>query len=234
LKIDFLEQKIEDLKSEFARSREFANEEKLEKIEAENKTLLLRLELANKKVNIINENLGNRDSEAQEKRDKEVEVAKGQVQMAQSIIDELKQEKLKLEIRASKDKETISKFQDEKGISKNDDEKDNIIQVLASDRKAFEDKFKLQGIELKKTEQKLKYTLAQLESANKKKVGGPNKTADTHAKQLEQVSARMSEAIAEVSEKRREIVKLKQENSMMTNKINELEKKLTILDKKVA
>lgn len=235
LKIDFLEQRIEEVKSEFTRSREFANEEKLEKLEAENKTLALRLELANKKVNIISENIGNRDAEAQEKRDKEVDAAKGNVQLAQSIIEGLKQDKLKLEIRSAEDRDTIRKLKEEKGATRNDDEKDGIIQVLSSDRKALEDKLRLQAIELKKVEHKLKYTLSQLESSNKKKAAASGaKSADAYAKQLDQASARMSEAIAEVSEKRREIVKLKQENSMMTNKITELEKKLAILDKKVA
>lgn len=233
LKIDFLEQRIEDVKSEFARSREFANEEKLEKLESENKTLLLRLDLANKKVKNISENLGTRDAEAQEKRDKEMDVAKGNLQLAQSLIEDLKQDKLKLEIRASEDREIIRKFKEEKGAIRNDDEKDGIIQVLTADRKALEEKVRAQGIELKKVEQKLKFTLSQLESSNKKKSAGP-KSADAYAKQLDQASARMAEATADVAEKRREIVKLKQENSMMGTKITELEKKLAILDKKVA
>lgn len=235
LKIDFLEQRIEEVKSEFSRSREFANEEKLEKLEADNKTLQARLDLANKKVNIINENLGNRDAEAQIKRDKEIESVKGNLQIAQSIIDDLKHDKMKLEIRASEDKETIRKFKEEKGSNKKDDEKDGMIQILTADRKALEEKLRAQSIELKKVEQKLKYTLSQLESSNKKKpAGAGQKSADAYAKQLDQANARMSEATAEVTEKRREIVKLKQENSMMSSKITELEKKLAILDKKVA
>ena len=233
LKIDFLEQRIEEVKSEFTRSREFANEEKLEKLESENKTLILRLDLANKKVKAISENLGNRDAEAQEKRDKEIEVAKGNLQLAQSLIEDLKQDKLKLEIRTSEDREIIRKFKEEKGILRNEDEKDGIIQVLTADRKALEEKVRAHGIELKKVEQKLKYTLSQLETSNKKKSAGP-KSADAYAKQLDQASARMAEATAETAEKRREIVKLKQENSMMSTKITELEKKLAILDKKVA
>lgn len=236
LKIDFLEQRIEEVKAEFARSREFANEEKLEKLEVDNKTLQSRLELANKKVNIISDNISNRDAEAQGKRDKEVESVRSNLELAQSIIDDLKSEKLKLEIRVSEDREIIRKFKEEKGVTKNEEEKDGIIQVLNADRKALEEKFRAQAIELKKVEQKLKYTLSQLESSNKKKAAANpgQKTAETYAKQLDQVSARMSEATAELGEKRREMVKLKQENSMMTNKITELEKKLAVLDKKVA
>lgn len=236
LKIDFLEQRIEEIKSEHMRSREFANEEKLEKLEVDNKTLQSRLDLANKKVNIISENISSRDAEAQGKRDKEIESVRGNLQLAQSVIDDLKNEKLKLEIRASEDRETIRKFKEEKGGTKHDEEKDGMIQILTADRKALEDKFRAQAIELKKVEQKLKYTLSQLETSNKKKVAANpgQKTAEAYAKQLDQLSSRMAEVSAEVGEKRRETVKLKQENSMMSSKITELEKKLAILDKKVA
>ncbi|MEA9355249.1 hypothetical protein SHI21_03510 [Bacteriovorax sp. PP10] len=236
LKIDFLEQRIEEVKAEFSRSREFANEEKLEKLEVDNKTLQSRLDLANKKVNIISDNINNRDAEAQVKRDKELDSVRSNLDLAQSVIDSLKSEKIKLEIRVSEDRETIRKFKEEKGGVRNDEEKDGIIQVLTADRKALEEKFRAQAIELKKVEQKLKYTLSQLESSNKKKAAANpgQKTAETYAKQLDQLSSRMSEVSAEVGEKRREIVKLKQENSMMSTKITELEKKLAFLDKKVA
>jgi hypothetical protein len=235
LKIDFLEQRIEEVKAEFVRSREFANEEKLEKLEVDNKTLQARLDLANKKVNIISDNINNRDAEAQGKRDKEIVSVRSNLDLAQSIIDNLKSEKVKLETRVSEDRETIRKLKEEKGGTKHEEEKDGLIQVLTADRKALEEKFRAQAIELKKVEQKLKYTVSQLESSKKKTgANAGQKTAETYAKQLDQLSSRMAEVSAEVGEKRRETVKLKQENSMMSTKITELEKKLAILDKKVA
>lgn len=233
LKIDFLEQKIEEVKNEFTRSREFANEERLEKLESENKTLLARLELANKKVNIISENLENKETALLEKREKEIDNLKATMQISQSLVEDLKQEKIKLEAHLSAERDTVRKLKEEKGGKGQDEEKDGMIQVLSADRKALEDKLKLQSMELKKTEQKLKYTLSQLDASNKKKPSGA-KSSEAYAKQLDQANARMAESTAEVTEKRREILKLKQENQVMSSKITELEKKLANLDKKVA
>lgn len=212
--------------------REDSNDEKVEKLENEIKTLNFKLELANKKNDLISEKMGQREKEINAKRDKEVEALKNNLKIVQGVIEELKIEKIKQDAHENEDHEHLKKNKDGK---KADDEKDETINVLNADKKALEEKFKAQGIELKKAEQKLKYTLSQLESSNKKKSGGgSNKSFEVYAKQLDQASARMAEATAEVIEKRREIVKAKQENSIMAAKITELEKKLAILDKKVA
>lgn len=233
-KIEMLEQRIASMKND--QPRESSHDNKMEKLEHENKSLQFKLELANKKVNIVTERMGQREIDIAAKREREIETLKGNLKLAQSIIDDMKIEKAKLESRANEDREALKKNKDDTVVKKVDDEKDSIIQVLTADRKTMEEKFRAQAIELKKAEQKLKYTLSQLESSSKKKpAANPNqKSAEILSKQLDQASARMAEATAEVIEKRREIVKVKQENSMMSAKISELEKKLANLDKKVA
>lgn len=235
-RIEMLEQRISSMKNDQSHPREASNDDKMEKLEHENKSLQFKLELANKKVNIVTEKMGQREIDMNAKREREIETLKGNLKLAQSIIEEMKIEKAKLESRAHEDREQLKKNKEEVVIKKSDDDKDGVIQALTAERKGLEEKFRAQAIELKKAEQKLKYTLSQLESSNKKKPAvNPNlKSAEVLSKQLEQASARMAEATAEVIEKRREIVKVKQENSMMSAKITELEKKLANLDKKVA
>lgn len=235
-KIEALENRISSMKNEQSQGNEASNDEKVMKLENENKSLNFKLELANKKVNIVTTRMKEREVDLNAKREREIETIKGNLKLAQSIIEEMKIEKTKLEIHASEDRDQLKKNKEDTVNKKNDEDKDGIILILSSERKTIEEKFRAQSIELKKAEQKLKYTLSQLESAHKKKpTTNPNlKSAEVLAKQLDQASSRMAEATAEVIEKRREIVKVKQENSMMSSKIAELEKKLANLDKKVA
>lgn len=240
-KIAILEEKIEELKGEFARSREFANEERLQQLEVENKSLMARLELANKKVNIISENIENRENETLDKRERELETLKANMQMAQSVIERFKNDKLEMETRYQLEKEANRKLKEDKDIQGSPalklelQEKETLIQSMLTERKAIEEKFKAMTLELKKTEQKLKYTTSQLESSNKKKgQGAGQKSAEAYAKQLEQANGRLAESANELAEKRKESIKLKQENTLLSNKIAELEKKLGIADKKAS
>ena len=237
MKIAALEDRIVEIKSEFARSREFASEEKLQILQAENKSLKGRLELANKKVNIINENIENRESETTEKHEREIESLRSNMQMAQSVIERFKQDKLEMEARFQEEREANRKLKEENSAAGSNSamkselaEREAQIAILQSERKSSEDKYKLLSIELKKTEQKLKYVTSQLESSNKKG-GAGQKSADAYAKQLELANSRLGEANNEVAEKRKEIVKLKQENTLMSSKIAELEKKLGVTKK---
>lgn len=236
-KIEVLENRIEEIKAEHARSREFANEEKLQILEAENKTLRGRLELANKKMNIISENIENKSVEVSEKHSKELESLKGNMQVAQSVIERFKEEKLEMETKLQENREIIRKLKEDassegsNGALKSElAEKENQIQLLQSERRSLDEKYRLQTMELKKVEQKLKFTTSQLESSNKRG-GSGQKSADAYAKQLEQANARLGDANHEVAEKRKEIVKLKQENTLMSSKIAELEKKLGLAKK---
>lgn len=234
--IENLELKILSMKNEGIEEIEDITSEKVNKLENENKTLNFKLDLANKKINIVTERLGKRLEDTNAKRLREIESLKDNLKLAQSIIDEMRIEKVKLENRAIDDREKIKRTIQEPESKNNEEEKDSIIHAMATEKKALEEKFRSQSIELKKAEQKLKYTLAQLDSASKKKPSSNTslKSPEAYAKQLELASSRMTEVTAEVIDKRREIVKVKQENVMMSAKIAELEKKLLNLDKKVA
>lgn len=237
-KIASLEMRIETIKNEFASSAEFATEEKLEKLQVENKSLLARLELANRKINIISENMNKQDSDANAKKDKEIVSLKTNIQSAQAVIEKMKTEKADLEKNLLEEREKYARLREEKPAENKAKglEQEILISSLTSDKKTLEDKLKLQSIELKKIEQKLKFTTAQLDEAQRKK-GAPaagTKSNETYIKQLELANSRLTEASSDLTEKKKEIHKLKQENALMNSKLTELEKKLANAEKKAA
>ncbi|MDD4973185.1 MAG: hypothetical protein PHY93_02490 [Bacteriovorax sp.] len=236
-----LEEHLEGLKDEFSRSREFANEEKLEMLLVENKSLAARLELANRKVVIINENMGKHDSDSLVKKDKELTALKTNFHLAQALIEKFKQERTDLENKIAEEKEKYIKLKDEKAIaagpSKEQLEKDLLLINLQVEKKSLEDKQRIQGIELKKLEQKLKFSIAQLEESQKRKTQPTvaiSKSNEVYVKQLENASARITEANNDITEKKKEAIKLKLENALLASKVSELEKKLSNIDKKAA
>jgi hypothetical protein len=238
-KIATLEMRIDSIKSDFAKSSEFANEETIEKLQVENKSLNARLELANRKINIINENMDKQDNDANVKKDRELLTLKTNMQSAQTLIEKFRQERNDFEIKLREEREKYSKLRDEKGSDSKDKnlEHEILISSLNSDKKSLEEKTRVQIIELKKMEQKLKFTTAQLEEAQKRKaapVAASNKSNEAYIKQLEQANARIAEATVDLTEKKKEIHKLKQDNNVMGSKLAELEKKLAISEKKAA
>ncbi len=237
-RIASLEMRIDSIKQDFAQSAEFANEEKLEKLQVENKSLLARLELANRKINIISENMDKQDTDSNLKKDKEIITLKTNMQSAQSVIEKMKSEKTELEKQLRDERDKVAKLRDEKSSDGKEKamEHEILIASLTSDKRSLEDKLKLQTIELKKIEQKMKYTTAQLEEAQKKKASGPGgaKSNEAYIKQLELANGRLAEASSDLTEKKKEIHKLKQENALSNAKIAELEKKLANAEKKAA
>lgn len=237
-KIASLEMRIENIKQEFAQSAEFANEEKLEKLQVENKSLLARLELANRKINIISDNMDRQDSDSALKKDKEIISLKTNMQSAQSVIEKMKSDKSELEKQLREEREKVAKLRDEKSSDHKDKamEQEILISSLTSDKRSLEDKLKIQNIELKKIEQKMKYVTAQLEEAQKKKgsAAGGLKSNEAYIKQLELANNRLAEASSDLTERKKEIHKLKQENALSNAKITELEKKLANAEKKAA
>lgn len=241
-KIQILEARIEELKEEFSRSQVFANEEKLAALESENKSLSMRLDFANRKINIINENMEKQDTGVNAKKDKEISTLKSHIQMAQAMMEKFKQERNDLEKKLVEERDKVSKIRDEKatavGSPRDQSDKDKQIITIATDKKNLEEKFRAQGIELKKIEQRLKFATAQLEESLKKKntqsSQGGGKTNDTHLKQLENANARIAETCTELVEKKKEILKFKQDNTVLSAKVAELEKKLGNIDKKAA
>lgn len=224
-KINLLEVKIEELKADSTHSKNHSQFEKIHSLEEENRILQTKLDLTTKKVSIINDNHGLKESEAMERQSREIEVLKSNLQIAQSVIERLRGG------RTSEEKEALSS----NPLASEVQSKDLTIQNLTNERKIIEEKFKTQTMDLKKVEQKLKFTISQLAAANKQKGSAAGqKSSDAHLKQLEQANARTNEVTAEVAEKRKEIVKLKQENGMLSSKLAEVEKKLANMEKKAA
>jgi hypothetical protein len=238
-KIITLETRIEQIKTDYANSSEFANHEKLEMLQSENKSLHLKLELANRKINIISENMNKNDLDEGSKKDREIASLKSNMQVAQSLIEKFKQERKEVDNRLADEKEKFSKLKDVKssGEPAKSPAVDTQITDLIYEKRSLEEKFKLQNIELKKMEQKLKFTMAQLEESQRKRAA-PTATAtksnETYIKQLEQAKGRIEESGKDLTERKKEIMKLKQENNILTGKLTELERKLMILEKKAA
>ena len=232
-----LEQKISSMEIDQSLHNDIFNNEKVDMLENENKALKFKLQLANKKFGVVSEKMEKRVVEVIGKRVKEIEALKGDLRLANAVIEQLKNETNVVENYDSIDREQFKKSREDLVLRKNIDEKNEIIERLSTEKKDMEEKLKIQHIELKKAEQKLKYTISQLESANKKKPTPNNpglKSPEAYVKQLDLASSRMAEVTAEVIDKRREVVKMKQENYMLLLKIGELEKKMTNLEKKVA
>ena len=239
-KMTLLENRIEELKEESTKNSAFVGEEKLIQLTAENKSLINRLELANLKVNTIHENRDKHDSEEESKREREIVLLKNNMQLAQRLIEKLKTEKIELESKLSIEKQKPSKIKEEKAppVRSNDEEKEAQIMALVLEKRAMEEKFKVQTIELKKSEHKLKYALAQLEESQRKKAApttsSPLKSNESYIRQLENANSRILEASNDIAEKKKENIKLKQENALLTSKVSELEKKIAYMEKKAA
>lgn len=234
-KINSLEKRIEEMKGEYVRSKDFANAEKLKILEIENKTLLSRIELVNKQVNTFNENAANKDGEDNERKSKEIETLKMNINMAEITVDQMKQEKADLESLLAKEGIFISAGRITKSEVAN--EMEAKLKTLGDEKKILEEKYRSLSLEFKKVEQKLKFTTSQLEASGKRKdVNGTQsqKTADAYAKQLEQAYVRLNESTEELAEKKKELLKKKQDLNILTTKVAELERKLAIAEKKAA
>lgn len=241
-KLMFLEDRIHEMKQEVADSPEKNLVNTINHLKAEKESLESKLELANKKINIMSENMDNKDDDAQIKKDKEVVTLKASIRMAQTLIERFKMEKIELEAKLDTERALARKYKEEidqkvKPTLSNHAEADleKELQTLSQEKKSLEDKNRLQSMELKKLEQKLKFTTSQLEAQLRKK--GPQaaaKSNEAYIKQLETASQRIAEATNELSEKRKEIIKLKQENNVLSGKLSDLERKISSSDKKAA
>jgi len=219
-KLEELEIRLYDLKTELDKTGESADKDTAEQLKFENASLLARLELANKKISTINENLGG----SGEKRDGEVENLKASLAMAQKLIEQYKQER-----NAATNKLMEESFNNIKPGAGSEQ-----LEIVIAEKQMVEDRLRLQGTELKKLEQKFKAVSNQLEELQKKN-GWPSaagKVGDTHAKQLEVLNGRLTDMNSDLIDKKMENHKLKQENSVLSSKVAELTKKLGFLDKK--
>ncbi len=242
LKIEMLEERMRILKDDHAKSADHANLEKLTSLEFENRNLLSKLELSNKKINIISDNMESKEQGDIVKRDKELGTLKSSIQMAQVLIERFKAEKLELEGKLQSEKDISRKYRDEYeakmkgGASADQAIAEQEIQAFMIEKRGMEEKNKLAVNEIKKLEQKLKFATSQLESSLKKRMAPPNqqKSNEAYIKQLDVASQRLAEVNSDLAEKKKEILKFKQDNNVLTSKVAELEKKLSNLDKKAA
>jgi|GEM_PF-996680 len=117
-------------------------------------------------------------------------------------------------------------------------QKEKLITQLATEKKALDEKLKNQVLETKKLEHKTKILQSQLDEAQKKKgsqaSAGNNRAQEALQRQLDMVNAKAVETTNDLTERKREILKLKQENTLMSQKIQELERKLSNSDKKAS
>lgn len=220
-------------------------ESKINEAIADNKELEAKLDTSAQKLSVVNESMEHRDHDADDiiqRKDKEIEGLKENLKASEALAEHFKSERHTFEVKLRQEEQLTKKLRDEK--TENADARENPqqgnlnkINALTSELKAFEERFRAQSLEVKKLEQKLKYTNVQVEEHQKKKsqmANSNNKSTEAYAKQLESAATRVNEALAEVTEKKKEIHKLKQENFVMSTRITELERKLNILDKKAS
>jgi hypothetical protein len=161
------------------------------------------------------------------------------VNLSQSILNKFKDEKSKLDLEIHVLREKVLK-QEEEALGKLDPhaptstqdniKKEALIQALANDKKGLEDHIRIQNIEFKKLEQKMKLLSVQNDDLARKK-GGSAKNVEVAHRQVEVANQKTQEAIQEVVEKKKEVLKLKNENSLLVVKIQELERKMAILER---
>jgi hypothetical protein len=183
------------------------------KLNDEKKYLNARLQLANRKLQIMDTNLDTREGllRPNPEQEKEIEI--------------LKQQKDALE-------EKLSKVSGMQNLATQNLE----FQKLTEIKSLYETKMKEQAAEIKKLDGRVKILATQLQGTLSK-LSAPTtvgKTSDNHAKQLEHASNRVAEVTKEFNDKKKEVIMAKQENAKLLGKIYELEKKIQHYDKKAA
>jgi hypothetical protein len=228
-----LESRLEQMRIDLFKTNELSDDEKLNALQTENKNLTTRLDLANKKISNINENMNNLDSVALVKKDKEITSLKASVQMAQTLIEKLKQERDALANKPAVVEKTSAASID---LVKASEEKDQLVTSLQIEKKLLEEKFRAQGLDLKKLEQKFKFASAQADELQKRKSQPTvnDKGNAAYIKQVENANSRLNDANNELTEKKKDLIKFKQENALLSSKLSALEKKLSNLEKKAA
>lgn len=235
-----LKEKIEQNKIDDSQSIEKNLEKKNDDLNVENRMLKTKLELSLKKIQNLSENMDKQDAGFMLKKEREVDQLKIQLTMSQTIIGKFKEEKQKLDSEIFNLKDQISSLKMEarpQHIEKNNDtelqKRDLIIQSLTHEKRSAEDQFKLQSVEVKKLEQKLKILTVQNDELTKKK-GGSAKNVENAQRQVEQANEKTKEALHELTEKKKDLLKLKNENSIQNVKIQELERKIASLERSKA
>lgn len=247
IKVSTLENKITELNKTISTSDGTLAVEKAQQLENDNKLLQAKLDIANKNLANVASNINNKENELLARKEKEVETLKSQIQMAHSLINKFKSEKLDAEDKFKIEIDTLRKklIQKEQEMQTSHspqnakDEKaiEDKISILQVEKKQAEDKFKEQSLELKKVEHKVKILSSQLEQATKKaksNSGGSQASNEAYIKQVENANKKVGELAQDLAEKKKEILKQKQDNNQLSLKVQELEKKLAQYEKKAA
>jgi hypothetical protein len=188
------------------------------KIIEEKKYVMTRLQLANRKLQILENNLEKTEVNVRFNPDQE------------NQIELLKQEKQTLE----------EKLNSNANVPQEMAAKNLEFQKLVEIKVLYENKMKEQLSLIKNLDSRVKLQATQLDGALKKLSGKAaiavvgSKSNENHAKQLEHASNRVAEVTKEVNDKKKEIIMVKQENAKLTGRIFELEKKLILYEKKSA
>lgn len=199
-------------------------EEKI-RLQDENKSLNARLQLTNRKLSIMDNNL-----------DRSQESVRPNPEQSREL-ESLKEQNAELEAKVAHQAAKLTSLLSAPAAPVPDTAaKDLEIAKLTEIKALYENKMKEQIVENKKLDGKVKILATQLDGALKKIAGPPvgMKTNENHAKQLEHASNRVAEVTKEYNDKKKEVIQVKQENEKLLGKIAELEKRITKMEKKAA
>jgi hypothetical protein len=203
------------------------------KLQDEKKYLTARLQLANRKLQIMDNNLDKTAefSRPNPEQEKELETFRQQNAVLAVKIKYQDEKLAELEAQVNRQEEANASPQAVDTVGKDlEITKLNEIKVL------YENKMKEQMAENKKLDGRVKVLATQLDGALKKlSAPAPGmKTNENHAKQLEHASNRVAEVTKEYNDKKKEVIQVKQENEKLLGKMAELEKKIARYEKKAA
>lgn len=235
-RIGLLEERLSDLTSRNSELHEASeNREKERELEIKAKNLEIQLRLANEKMDEFKTQAAKADELEKQIRD---------INSGSSQAIEVEKEKvIILEKQLKEMNERLNKIPEAPPERKESE----VVRELEGKVRDMENAVKQAELEKKKYEQKLKYTNSHIQELEKKLKramkatlgnSGGSGVGDKRAKQLEKNLEKVNEmkdkVESELSKKREEAHKYKQENAILTNRITDLEKKLSVLSKKAA
>ena len=221
---------------------------KISSLEKENERLLSQLEIAEKRLTSASENMEKRGERQNELRDNEMKVLRENFEKVNSDYEAMKREKSMLEAK-SKNFELIEKGYEKEvrelraridGLNE-DDTSEELVKLKAENLK-FKNTEAEAGRKFRGYEQKIKFLNAKIEEltksvANNKNAanaasgsGGATKVSDAKVKQLEKVVDKIKDSNQKAQDdlvaQKAETLKYKKEVTVLTNKIQELERKV--------
>ncbi len=246
-----LENKIKNMEEEKFADTEGSNVQKIANLEQENQNLTTKLNVADKRIASLSENINDQVNNTEEKKSEIMTRMQERINMAQAALSKFRDEKEEM-IKKISALESVkgqfekalssSKKETESGEGLNNDimvEKDGIIDELSDSLKTAEESIKETTLKVKQLEQKNKFLTAQVDEAKKqaKKAksgggisGGGDPALQRKVKQLELVNEKIVKSneknAKDLIERKKESLKFKTEATKLQHKITELERKL--------